>query len=311
MPTKLSQRSTKPRSKPLTSSICSASMCIACEDRPRAVRNRPCGHAVFCSVCTIKAIDAEHKCFACPTCRAEVTHLQLAGKKPALKRMPTFEEDLPTGVACDVPTVFDFLQARATRGKGELAAAARAAIETWQGDGQNLGGGVRVVPQLRSTTHDSTQVARLAHGRLARSHWIVELAETPPRDLARLRSAFASLDSRRTGQVPRHMLQPCLRQGGIELTPAQVREALEMFSTREYDGRFDWTRFLEQVESPRRQEEFLARLELAEQRDAAAAAANAHMIYRMRARQRILARGGTWPPPGWSVLASHWSHLEA
>ena len=310
MPTKLSQRSktqsTKPRSKPLTSSMCIESMCIACEDRPRVVRNRPCGHAVFCSVCTIKAVDAEHKCFACPTCRGEVTHLEVlqwTGDKPALKRMPTFEEELATGVA-HVPAaaVFDFLQARATRGKGELAAAAHAAIDTWEGGGRDSGGGISVDPQLRSMTHDSTQVTRPAQGRLARSHWIVELAETPPRDLARLRSAFASLDSRRTGQVPRHMLQPCLRQGGIELTPAQVREALEMFSTREYDGRFDWTRFLEQVESPRRQEEFLARLERAEQRDAAAAAANAQLIYRMRARQRILDRGGTWPPPGWSHL---------
>ena len=65
-----------------------------------------------------------------------------------------------------------------------------------------------------------------------------------------------------------------------------------MFSTREYDGRFDWIRFLQQVESPRRQEEFLERLERAEQRDAEAAAATASMIWRMRSRQSILDNGG-------------------
>ena len=294
-------------------------------------------------MCTIKAIDAERKCFTCPTCRAEVAHLQWA-EKP-LKRMPTFEADLPTGAAArgtSLLTVFDFLQARAAAGTGELAATARTAIDTWEGGRRIPGGGVRIIPELRSITHESMEVVWPSHGRLARS-WIVKLVERehagrgaratpsedewevvyegpreagagvlidnllpgceyhvrvayidlqsgatsdfgtalvvttrpamPPRDWARLRLAFLAQDTRQTGQIPSHMLQPCLRAAGFPATPAEVREAHVMFGTRGDGGarpRFDWVRFCEHVKEPRGQQDFLERLERAEQRDAEA-----------------------------------------
>ena len=51
--------------------------CAVCMDRPCAVRFRPCGHAVCCELCTVKACEPSQQRLKCPTCREAVAQLEL------------------------------------------------------------------------------------------------------------------------------------------------------------------------------------------------------------------------------------------
>jgi Ca2+-binding EF-hand superfamily protein len=65
----------------------------------------------------------------------------------------------------------------------------------------------------------------------------------------RLREAFLRQDGRITGTIPKFMLAPCLRAGGLELDKAQTAEACWKFMTG--DGRFNWILFCEHIEKAR------------------------------------------------------------
>lgn len=65
----------------------------------------------------------------------------------------------------------------------------------------------------------------------------------------RLREAFLRQDGRITGTIPKFMVSPCLRAGGLDLDPAQTTEACWKFMTG--DGRFNWMLFCEHIEKAR------------------------------------------------------------
>ena len=65
----------------------------------------------------------------------------------------------------------------------------------------------------------------------------------------RLRQAFLRQDGRITGTIPRYMLAPCLKAGGLELNQEQTKEAGWKFMTGE--GRFNWINFCEHIEKAR------------------------------------------------------------
>ena len=67
-----------------------ASLCNACEDRPRQVRNFPCRHATMCGLCTAKTMDRVRMQLSCSMCRANVADVQWARDPPRLARMQTF-----------------------------------------------------------------------------------------------------------------------------------------------------------------------------------------------------------------------------
>ena len=46
------------------------SCCVCCMSCPRAVRNQPCGHAICCELCTIRAVQAGG--LKCGVCRGAV-----------------------------------------------------------------------------------------------------------------------------------------------------------------------------------------------------------------------------------------------
>ena len=63
------------------SSSCSApeenDSCNVCMDRPRTVRNRPCGHTACCELCTIETMELVRRSLRCPICRIEVSQLEM------------------------------------------------------------------------------------------------------------------------------------------------------------------------------------------------------------------------------------------
>lgn len=104
--------------------------CSICFERVRAVRCRPCGHALSCGLCTVRAINPVTKDYHCPACRTAVTKLEWHGGMPSLRRMATDGRQLSAGVAV-CSTVHDFLQARAAGDDEPLAEAAGAALALW------------------------------------------------------------------------------------------------------------------------------------------------------------------------------------
>lgn len=113
------------------------STCVACEDAPRETRCRPCGHALLCGTCTIRAINARRQTYECPACRAAVTTIEwraagVVHDKTPPTCMPTFAPPRMEGAA-DVQTcgVGGYLWAHA-EGDDEVAAkAARTALKAW------------------------------------------------------------------------------------------------------------------------------------------------------------------------------------
>lgn len=104
--------------------------CSVCFERPRMVRNRPCGHSLCCGVCTIRAIDPARQQLHCPTCRAEVLRLEWHGESPARTRMATDGRQLSAGGAI-TSGVLEFISARAEGSDAELAECSRRVLLVW------------------------------------------------------------------------------------------------------------------------------------------------------------------------------------
>ena len=104
--------------------------CAVCIERPRTVRFRPCGHAVCCDLCTIKACEPSQRRLKCPTCREAVAQLELV---PNIgERMESYEAAAQPGVLSyeGVPV---FLQAMFNSAAREVADEAHAVHGRWGG----------------------------------------------------------------------------------------------------------------------------------------------------------------------------------
>eukprot|EP00964_Phaeocystis_antarctica_P072342 scaffold44215_cov69-Phaeocystis_antarctica.AAC.13 len=104
--------------------------CVCCMSCPRAVRTQPCGHAIYCELCTIRAVQA--KGLKCGVCRGAVLQLVVvpvnhAGDPPHLRSIQTYQaEPEPEGSVFE--SVDAFLQAKLGSDDAEVAEAAQAAL---------------------------------------------------------------------------------------------------------------------------------------------------------------------------------------
>ena len=106
--------------------------CVCCMSRPRAVRNQPCGHAVYCELCTTRAVVQDNGLLKCGVCRSAVQQLVVvppnpAGDPPLLQRMQTHQLE-PEPESCAFESVDAFLLAQVGSDDDEGAEAARAAL---------------------------------------------------------------------------------------------------------------------------------------------------------------------------------------
>ena len=112
--------------------------CIACCSAPRVVRLRPCGHALYCGICTIKAFKPGAH-LECATCKAGVAQLEYGGDlPPSVTRMPTDPQPALANAVTSTP--LEFLTARAASGDEVMADAARAKLEGEELEGSDDGG---------------------------------------------------------------------------------------------------------------------------------------------------------------------------
>ena len=105
--------------------------CGICYDRPRAVRNLPCGHGGICELCAIKSVQADGL-ITCAYARCVVRRLVVmpttpTAEPPRLKRMLTYQAvPEPEGNAFES---FDaFLLAKLGSDDAVVAEAAREAL---------------------------------------------------------------------------------------------------------------------------------------------------------------------------------------
>ena len=102
--------------------------CGVCLERPRTIRYRPCGHAVCCELCTIKACQPSQQRLICPTCREAVAQLEQVPNSG--EWMECFQTAAQQG-ALSYKGVRVFLQAMCVSGAQEVANAARAVSDRW------------------------------------------------------------------------------------------------------------------------------------------------------------------------------------
>ena len=102
--------------------------CGVCLERPRTIRYRPCGHAVCCELCTIKACQPSQQRLICPTCREAVAQLEQVPNSG--EWMECFQTAAQPGALC-YKGVRVFLQAMCVSGAQEVANAARAVSDRW------------------------------------------------------------------------------------------------------------------------------------------------------------------------------------
>ena len=95
--------------------------CAVCMERPCTMRYRPCGHAICCELCTIKACEPSQRRLRCPTCREEVAQLEL---------MEGYEAAALTG-ALSYESVPVFLHAMFNSAAQEVVVAAQAVHGRW------------------------------------------------------------------------------------------------------------------------------------------------------------------------------------
>ena len=104
-------------------------LCIACQDQPRAVRCRPCGHGVMCAVCTVKHIGSTvgdgTAPYRCVICRDNVGMLEYHHGCQTAVPTAVKESEPPVG---EVLGVVAFLRARAQDETDQEIAAAAAAV---------------------------------------------------------------------------------------------------------------------------------------------------------------------------------------
>ena len=103
-------------------------LCGVCMERPRTIRYRPCGHAVCCELCTIKACKPSQQRLICPTCREVVAQLEQVPNSG--ERMECFQTAAQPG-ALSYKGVQVFLQVMCDSGAQEVADAARAVGDRW------------------------------------------------------------------------------------------------------------------------------------------------------------------------------------
>ena len=103
--------------------------CLCCMSRPRAVRNQPCGHAIYCELCTIRTVRANGlTCpYRCAVRGLVVVPADPTGDPPLLTMMETYlAEPEPEGRAFE--SLDAFLQAKLESDDAEVAEAAQAAL---------------------------------------------------------------------------------------------------------------------------------------------------------------------------------------
>ena len=117
--------------------------CGICIDRPRAVRNLPCGHGGLCELCTINLVlQAEPSGPICVYCRCTVSRLMVvpattatAGAGQVLpRRMPT-NQAVPEPEGQVFESIEAFLLAMLDSADAEVANAARTALARMPGQG--------------------------------------------------------------------------------------------------------------------------------------------------------------------------------
>ena len=117
--------------------------CGICIDRPRAVRNLPCGHGGLCELCTIELVlQAVPRGPNCVYCRCTVSRLMVvpvttatAGAGQVLpRRMPT-NQAVPEPEGHVFESIEAFLLAMLDSADAEVANAARTALARMPGQG--------------------------------------------------------------------------------------------------------------------------------------------------------------------------------
>ena len=164
--------------------------CGICIDRPRAVRNLPCGHGGVCELCTIELVlQAVPRGPNCVYCRCTVSRLMVvpvttatAGAGQVLpRRMPT-NQAVPEPEGHVFESIEAFLLAMLDSADAEVANAARTALARMPGQGAAAaasedGRGVRrpsrrqetVTAPLAATSLDVNATDRLGQTALMRA----------------------------------------------------------------------------------------------------------------------------------------------
>ena len=114
--------------------------CAVCMERPRKIRFRPCGHAVCCELCTIRACEPIEQRLNCPTCRVLVEQLELVTDSD--ERMESYQAAAQPG-AWGFESLLEFLQTMMFLHADSdaillVADAARAMLGRWEGEEANL-----------------------------------------------------------------------------------------------------------------------------------------------------------------------------
>ena len=119
------------------------SCCVCCMSCPRTVRTQPCGHAVYCELCTIRAVQA--KGLKCGVCRCAVLQLVVVPVNPAggpshLRSIQSYQTE-PEPEGSSFESVGAFLQAKLGSDDAEVADAARAALAREEEEEEDEGEG--------------------------------------------------------------------------------------------------------------------------------------------------------------------------
>ena len=101
--------------------------CLCCMSRPRAVRNQPCGHAIYCELCTIRSVQADGLTCAYRCAVPRLVVVSPTGDLPLLNITETYlAEPEPEGRAFE--SLDAFLQAKLESDDAEVAEATQAAL---------------------------------------------------------------------------------------------------------------------------------------------------------------------------------------
>ena len=101
--------------------------CLCCMSRPRAVRNQPCGHAIYCELCTIRSVRANGLTCAYRCAVPRLVVVSPTGDLPLLNITETYlAEPEPEGRAFE--SLDAFLLAKLESDDAEVAEAAQAAL---------------------------------------------------------------------------------------------------------------------------------------------------------------------------------------
>ena len=137
--------------------------CGICIDRPRAVRNLPCGHGGVCELCTIELVlQSVPRGPNCVYCRSTVSRLMVvpatmatAGAGPVLPRRIPTNQAVPEPEGHIFESIEAFLLAMLDSADAEVANAARTALARMPGQraaaASEDGHGVRRRPQRQET----------------------------------------------------------------------------------------------------------------------------------------------------------------